>query len=62
MGALTRLMHIGLEDFLLALRFPDFFTQQVGGFINIILRGLLCLKNNDYIHNAALQSPQYYTL
>ena len=39
--ALTRLKHIGLEDFLLALRFPDFFTQQVGGFINIILQGLL---------------------
>ncbi len=36
MNALTRLVHIGLEDFLLALRFPDFFTQQVGGFINII--------------------------
>jgi hypothetical protein len=49
MDALTRLMHIYLEDFLLTLQFPDFFTQHVGGFINIILRGLLWLNYDEYI-------------
>ncbi len=49
MNALAELKHVDLEDFLLTLRFPDFCTQQLGGFINIVLRGLLWL-NYDNIY------------
>ncbi len=44
MDALTELRHKYLEGFLLASPLPDFCPQQVGGFIHIILRGLLRLK------------------
>jgi hypothetical protein len=47
--ALTRLTHIGLEDFFLASQFPDFLAPQVGGFINNTLRRLL-QRTTNYIH------------
>jgi hypothetical protein len=56
MDDLTELRHIYLEDFLLTSLFPDFCPQQVGGFIPIILRGLLRLNYDEYIHNAALHT------
>jgi hypothetical protein len=56
MDALTELRHIYLEDFLLTSLFPNFCPQQVGGFIHIILRGLLRLNYDEYIHNAALHN------
>jgi hypothetical protein len=54
--ALTRLAHIGLEDFFLALQYPDFFTPQVGGFINNTLRGLLQVNYKLYTYNATLHN------
>ncbi len=53
--ALTRLTHIGLEDFFLASQFPDFLPTQLDGFINNTLRGLLRITTN-YIHIMSLST------
>ncbi len=47
MDALTELKHIGFGGFSPHFNIPC--TQPVGGFINIVLRGLLRLNYDEYI-------------
>ncbi len=61
MDALTELRHIYLEDFLLTSLFPDFCPQQFGGFIHIILRGLLRLNYDEYIQGASGIDARFVT-
>ncbi len=57
MDALTELTHMSFGGFLLTTRFPDFRTEQDGGFIDILQRGKRLKLRRIYSQN---HSPQQY--